>query len=863
MSVLIKRNQVDGLVAMKALLDQIDTSYPASKVTTTVAKVVEVGQDPANYTGQELLSELKANVDGILSGAEDLNLPELARRIAQLNAELNGGTYEQEEVGGTQRTLLGFKNKVINDVVRIEFSWNGTTATASNPDKITDNLTAGQNLSAYTVSGTPLVSSTGTAITFNFDTKTFSSAPYILDVDATKASGNVNGTTGQIDAASAVYTAYTGSFKVFPVGTWTLETLPADALLDNNEMQLIAYDQALQKIIIQLATDKNLINRITEAVGETAIQDAVKDVTEGIDARLDKLEGTDITNLSKVAVKVSQITGKPAGANAEQDPAETVTKTTAIASKAYVDAVDDAIKADIGAANASTNYDVNGKVQSGTVRSEINGIKNKMLYKDALVQEVKAASVVNNETVTDNENTISETALVNKFIAVDSAHATLKNNFETFRDTTAPATYVTINKVTNTFTRIAAVNGSYTDSYADPSHPEVIGKKIFNEQISQVMDTIDSLDSIAYKYAAIVLAPAVVADATTGITAKNAEAGPVAEDTPVLSAQYTRNLVQNEQERATKAEADVAADAYDWHAITIDPKQATTGTINEVLFNATTGAVTTNANKSVQITTSVSAEGEKTKTTNVPSIAYLDREILGTKNQAALQDEANRTELINRIAYEHQLMGEAVSREIERLFATNSDAISTPADGGATVYATADGRVKQLDDKTVDWVNIQVSSGIVSQIKDNNTVLQDTVAAEAAHSANTIIPSKQYVDDKILIASANATKDLREKDRAMDARVDELEAVTNVTEALAVVEEDITLTQTPIATSELVVIVNGISYFLHDGVFTISGKVITWDNVAAGFTLAEVLDTGDTVTVRYQYRNTARVTPIA
>lgn len=725
MSVLIKRNQVDGLVAMKALLDQINESYPANKVTTNIAKVVEQGENPANYNSLELLAELKTNVDNMLGdGAEGLSIPELKRQIDQLNAELNGGTYEQGAVGGEEATLPGFKNKVIKDVVRIEFTWNGSVATPVDATKITSQLTANQRLAAYTVNGEPIVSAQGEAITFNFDTKAFSASPHVLDVDASKASGAVNPTTGGIEDSAAVYTAFTGTFKVFPVGTWTLETLPAEALLDNSEIQLIAYGQALQKVILQLATDKNLINRIVEAVGETAVVDAVQDATKTIDTRLDRLEGTVDSDLSKVAVKVSQITGKPAGKTA----AETVTKTTVIPSKAYVDEVDNAIKADIGTSSDVAAYNQDGTVKSGTVRAEINSIKERLIYNNQLIQSVKPASIVNSAQVTSDNNTISETAIVNKFTSVDSAAATLKQSFETFRDTTAPATYIINSKVTDTFTKITAVNNTYTDSYTNASLPEVVGKKVFNEQISEIKDSVTNLNNKSYQFSAIILAPAVTANATTGITAKAAETGPVSKTTPVLSAQHTRNLITNEQERAIKAE-------------------------------------------------------------------------------------------------------------------TN------------------------LDDKTVDWVNIQTSAGIDTAIVDNGTTLQAKVNAEATHSANTLVASKQYVDDAVKVAVANAKKDTNAANRAMDARVDEIEAVTYITEKIAVngtTTEKITLTQTPIVNNEIVIFVNGIGYFLIDGVYSISGKVITWNSTAAGFTLNEVIDgTTKNVIVKYSYRNTAKITPIA
>ena len=884
MSILIKRSQVDGLVAMKALLDEINASYPANKVTTTIAKAVEAGADPVNYNAQELLAELKTTIDGMIGGGDGLSLPELKRQIDKLNAELNGGTYEAGSVGGTETTLDGFKNKEIQDVVRIAFTWNGTAATPVDATKITDELHDGQTaLTAYAVSGTgsaagnvtegtPLVSSTGSPITFNFVTKQFSATPYFLDVEASKATGAVDTSTGGTTAGSLVYTAFTGTFKVFPVGTWTLETLPADALLDNSEMQLIAYDQALQKVIVQLAADKNLIERIVTAVGDEAITDAVKNVTDVIDTRLDRLEGTDDSNLAKVAVKVDRIVGAPAigtSGEAGYEAAETVSKTTQIVSKKYVDDADTAIKNDIGVASAATSYDEHGKVASSTVRGEINSIKSKLIYNDALVQTVKSSVTVTDPgtsevtKVTDDNNTISETGIVAKFNNVDSLVAQNANNLSTFITNTAPDTYVSYPEVVNTFTKITTVSDSYVDSYrsdlSDPeyaypgdatgvAHPQVVGKKIFNEKLSEIIDSIGSVDDVAYHFANIELAPAVTADGTRGITAKTAEAGPASATTPVLSAQYARNLITNEEERATFAENNIDTKTYDWANISVDDGNAINASITVTEFNATTGAESTDTTTSNVVTTRTAET--LSETTHVPSVTLVDTKCEAAKNTALNQLAADKTELLNRITY------------------TNTQ---------LTAAITA------VDDKTADWSNIQTSSGVTATSDVTGTVVQAAVSAESAVSAITLIASKQYAEDQAKTAAAaaavHATNYAYDLNRAMDSRVDELEAVVSVTEKKAVVIDDsdpshvvetIEISQIPITTSvvgrdnEIVIFVNGIGYFMSDGVYTLTGKVFTWDPTAAGFTLDEILDAGSKfVIVKYKYRNASAITEIA
>ena len=857
MAILIKRNQVDGLVGMKTLLDQIDTSYPASKITTEVLQTE--GQTPEEnvyYTGESLFEELKANVDNILDGGAGLSLPELKRLVDKLNAELNGGTYKDTQAQDVE--LTGFKNKQMNDVVRIEFNLaSGLTATPKNAAQITEELEEEQNLTAYTIDGTVIVGSTGGDITFNFDTKTFSATPYVLDIDATKASGGIDSVTGQIIAGQEVYTLFTGDFKVFPVGTWTLETLPPTALLDNNELQLIAYDHALQKVILQLASDKQLIERITESVGSTAITEAVKDVTERIDTRIKRLEGVEDANLAKVAVKVSQINGAPAN---DTDTAETVTKTTVVPSKKYVDDVDNAIKADIGLAAATPAYDSNNNIQAGTVRSEINALKERYVDKTKLVSAVKTSSLVSqgeepNVTytkVTDDENTINETALVDKFAALVTEDAAINNRITTFADITAPQTYVAKAHITDTFTKINVVNNTYNDTYVDEQNKPVVGKKIFNEQISRLEDFITATDNVAYHYAAISVAPVVTANPEKGITAKIAENQATA-DTPVLSKTATEYLVTNEAEERAKAVQDLDDKTYDWNKIVGNNGVEVKANIIKTAFNATTGVVT---DASAQETVVVAGTAETISSdTNVYSASQTDKLIQQAQSTVELTNAADKTELLNRIAYEKQLASEALTREVNRLTARAGDTLVTPADGSGAVLASAVGSITALDDKTADWDKITTSPGIGANITYGSTVLQAAVAAEATHTENTPIASTQYVNDKVSSQVANLKKDMLTADDAIDARVSAIEAIVPTTESIVpnLTNGTISLSHEPLYGSELIIFVNGLAYFLNDGAYTVNTTLVTWDSVAAGFSLADVLEIGGTVTARYRY----------
>ena len=883
MAGLIKRNQIDGLVAMKAYLDSINPgqggSYAAANVTTTVIKTPESAEgvgDQVYYTGDELLQALKSSIDGMLDGGDGLSLPELSRLIDNVNKDLNGGTAK--DANNNDIVYPGFKNKSINDVVRIEFNLaSGTTATekiaSGDSSKITAEITSGQTLRAYTIDGAPIVGAAGAAISFDLDTKTFSAAPYILDVDATKASGGIDSTTGAINPASAVYTAFTGDFKVFPVGTWTLETLPATALLDNNEMQLIAYDQALQKVIIQLATDKNLIDRITEAVGQTAIVDAVKDATKVIDTRIKNLEGTG-ADAGTAAVTRSQLT---AGTS------ETVNGNTAVYTAAKAQELLDDITDDIGQSSDATSYDANGKVAGSTVRGEINSIKGKMMYKDALVTSVKssvtAVTGTNPETgediveqVTDDNNTINETALVTKFAAVDQQASATSTALNTFVNTTAPATYVAQTQVNDGYTKLTKTDGAYTYTYTDADHKDVVGKKLFTEKISEIEDNLSQGTSDAYLHSAIVLATDVSADSSTGVTAKTADTthvtGGVADaDMPVYSKKAVDNLVEGEVEKLDKKIADLDDKTYDFSKIEGYDGTAKTASITATTFNATTGASST----ATTTETMVAAGTAETVSENtvVLSKQEAQAELAAAKAELEAVHTADKTETLNRIAYGNTIAQRHLDIEVARLTAESGDTLAAADNGEEAVTATADGAITVLDKKTADWANIEVSAGYSAITDGNNNTIAAAVNAEAAASASTKFTSKQYVDDKVTSSVATLQATVADNNRAMDARVDAIEAVISEVERITPVAtgdpavETVTLSHTPKATSNLEVLVNGVAYYLADGVFTISGTVITWNAVGAGFALGDVLGAGDVVVVKYQWTDSSKLTAIS
>ena len=192
-------------------------------------------------------------------------------------------------------------------------------------------------------------------------------------------------------------------------------------------------------------------------------------------------------------------------------------------------------------------------------------------------------------------------------------------------------------------------------------------------------------------------------------------------NTPVLSAQYTRNLIANEEERATFAENAIDTKTYDWANIVVDDGNAINAEIDVVEFNATTGALTTTTTTSNVVTTRTAET--LSETIAVPSVTLVNTKCDAAKNTALAQLTVDKTELLNRIAY------------------TNT-----------TLNAT----ITALDDKTADWANIQVSSGVAAVTDVAGNQVQAMVNAESAASGTTLIASKQYAEDQAKTAAAAA-----------------------------------------------------------------------------------------------------------
>jgi hypothetical protein len=288
-------------------------------------------------------------------------LSSLITQVSNLATTSGTHTTDISTINGSLTTLsnslTSLQNKSIKDVVRVVYSATFDSSlqewSASTLDTITG-LTQ-KSYPVYLLDNRPVLKANGEQLYYDTSNGTFNGVPSVLDM--------ANSTE-----SSKAYTPITTDFdfKIFPEGTWTLSTLPESALLDNQELSLIAYETALQNVVISLAKDRQLITQIQNLVGETAI-------ATQLSGKFDKADIVDST----VDTSASGYTSSDSKVLSE---------------KAVLNLLDDMNTAISSAVSGATDF----------------------VRKDSLVNEVKASG---GSTTT----TINEATLVTKFAALDTS----------------------------------------------------------------------------------------------------------------------------------------------------------------------------------------------------------------------------------------------------------------------------------------------------------------------------------------------------------------------------------------------------------------------------------------------------------
>jgi hypothetical protein len=268
--------QIKGGLQLQADVQALLKSYDAAKVLTKVAKAVGEGEEAANYNVEELLAELKAKIDAIAGDGEEGDATSLASLALAIEA---------------------LKDKKLKDMVRVEFGIaSGVATLPENFDTLVPACDKTKALPVYTADNEVVFNEKGEQLTIVPETGALNGVPSEIDAEA----------SAKAEDGKAVYKAKADfQAKIFPVGEWKLAELPTEALLDNNEMQLVAYKTALDKLVIDLTKDENLIAQVKELVGEQAVQAqleaALADVNKAVAAKAEK------TAVDELAGTVSDI----------------------------------------------------------------------------------------------------------------------------------------------------------------------------------------------------------------------------------------------------------------------------------------------------------------------------------------------------------------------------------------------------------------------------------------------------------------------------------------------------------------------------------------------------------------------------
>lgn len=275
---LVNLSQIKGGKQLQANVKSLLTSYEAAKVLTTIVKTPAAGDgstQAVNYNVDELLKSLKDSIAAITGDGES------ATSLKTLKEALDS-----------------ISGKKVKDIVRLELAVaDGKATIPADLATTVPGVDTSKVLPVYTTDNEVLLNENGEQLTVNLADGTFNGTPSVIDeaASAKKTDGSFVYKPATIEAV-----------KVFPQGEWTLKDLPAEALLDNSEMQLIAYKQAINKIVVELAKDSDLIEAVKAQIGTQAVSDQLKEATAALQANIDKKANiTDVYSVDDAGTKTA------------------------------------------------------------------------------------------------------------------------------------------------------------------------------------------------------------------------------------------------------------------------------------------------------------------------------------------------------------------------------------------------------------------------------------------------------------------------------------------------------------------------------------------------------------------------------
>jgi hypothetical protein len=243
---------------MRTDVNALQASYDANKVLTSVANGTG-----GNYTANDLFIALTNVIDTQLGG--------LTAGGGSVSASI---TAVQDEL---QAKIDAINNTVFQDRVKLTGTLSPTGVLTIDPSTV-PGLDNTQAYDVYYLSNDAVEDGTGQALTYNFATQTCSGIPSIV---------NPNNTSGVVSYQAI---AAPVQVKVFPVGSFTFSSLQPDFLLNNEELNLVVYQDAIDQIVTDLSANANLVNQIMALVGTQTVQNQIQIITNALAARVSVLE---------------------------------------------------------------------------------------------------------------------------------------------------------------------------------------------------------------------------------------------------------------------------------------------------------------------------------------------------------------------------------------------------------------------------------------------------------------------------------------------------------------------------------------------------------------------------------------------
>lgn len=216
--------------------------------------------------------------------------------LAQLAKDIQKETDARKDVNKDFEKL---KQHKIKDMVRLQLDLSYNNADLPDDlDILVPGLDKTKPLPVYKTDNSILYDEEGNQLTIDMNSGALSGKPCVLDEDATAKAKDGKNIYKEADITTV---------KIFPIGEWSLGTLPAEALLDNDELQVIAYKDIMNKLVVDLARDENILTAVQERISSKAIDDAIAGKADVTDLFATTADGKKVPLFRQMSDKIQLI----------------------------------------------------------------------------------------------------------------------------------------------------------------------------------------------------------------------------------------------------------------------------------------------------------------------------------------------------------------------------------------------------------------------------------------------------------------------------------------------------------------------------------------------------------------------------